>query len=122
MRWTVSRETIPGEVNGLTIYTDRRVIIDESLSPAQAAKTSLHEAAHAILHADSRDRNPHQGIRETEAEPVAYTVAGAFGLDTASYSIGYIASSTNGDTDLIAQAAANTLRAARILTQVLDNA
>ena len=32
----------------------------------------------------------HRGLMETEAESVAYVVAGMLGIDTSAYSIGYI--------------------------------
>ena len=92
--WTVTRETLPGRANGYTT-TDgtRRVVIDADLLPAQTAKTALHEAAHVLLHADEEpgEYAAHRGIKETEAESVAYVLAGLLGLDTAAYSIGYVA-------------------------------
>ncbi len=73
--WSVTHEAIPGEVNGYTT-TDgtKRVVIDADLSPAQAAKTAIHEAAHVILHADEDHAEyvAHRGVKETEAESVAY--------------------------------------------------
>ena len=81
--WVVSRGQTPSGVNGYTT-TDgtRQVVISEALSPAQAAKTALHEAAHVLLHitgdqaADAAHYIAHRGLAETEAESVAYTVAG----------------------------------------------
>ena len=57
-----------------------------NLSPADAAATLLHEAAHVILHAEetAAEYHQHRGIKETEAESVAYVVAGLLGLDTSS--------------------------------------
>ncbi len=52
--WTISREPIPGEMNGYTT-TDgtHRIVVDAGLTPAQTAKTLLHEAAHVVLHVDT---------------------------------------------------------------------
>lgn len=65
--WTVEREQIAGGANGYTT-TDgtQRVVIDADLSPAQAAKTALHEAAHVILHAeeDHAEYVEHRGSRK----------------------------------------------------------
>lgn len=119
--WNVEREPLTGTTNGYTDPTGRRVVIGADLSPAQAAKTALHEAAHVILHAqEDRDEYvEHRGIKETEAESVAYIVAGILGLDTSAYSIGYIAGWSDCDVDTIKTTAANTLRAAHILADAL---
>ena len=120
--WTVEREPIPGETNGYTT-TDgtRRVVVDADLSPAQAAKTALHEAAHVILHAedDHADYIAHRGIKETEAESVAYIVAGLLGIDTTAYSIGYVAGWSGCDVETIKATAANVLRAAHTLAEAI---
>lgn len=122
--WTITREHIPGEVNG---YTTRdgssRVVIDADLSPAQAAKTLLHEAGHVLLHSDEdpADYVEHRGIKETEAESVAYIVAGLMGLDTSAYSIGYVAGWSNCDADTIKATAARVLRSAHTLAEALNS-
>lgn len=120
--WTVERETIAGEVNGYTT-TDgtRRVVVDVDLSPAHAAKTALHEAAHVLLHAeeDPAEYVEHRGVKETEAESVAYVVAGLLGLDTSAYSIGYVAGWSQGDAETIKATAARVLRAAHTLADAL---
>ncbi|MFD1722407.1 ArdC-like ssDNA-binding domain-containing protein [Amnibacterium endophyticum] len=123
--WTLEREALPGPVNGYTA-TDgsRRVVIDADLSPAQAAKTALHEAAHVLLHTDEEpgEYAAHRGIKETEAESVAYVLAGLLGLDTAAYSIGYVAGWADGDTDLIRGTAARVLSAVHTLADSLTAA
>jgi len=120
--WTVEREPIDGETNGYTT-TDgtQRVVIDSGLTPAQAAKTALHEAAHVLLHTgeDRVEHVEHRGIKETEAESVAYVVAGILGLDTSRYSIGYVAGWSDGDTETIKATAARVLRAAHTLTDAI---
>ena len=120
--WTVEREAIAGEVNGYTT-TDgsRRVVVDVDLSPAHAAKTALHEAAHVLLHAeeDPAEYVQHRGVKETEAESVAYVVAGLLGLDTSAYSIGYVAGWSEGDAETIKATAARVLRAAHTLAEAL---
>lgn len=122
--WDVTREPIPGDTNGYTT-TDgsRRVVIEVTLEPAAAAKTMLHEAAHVILHADTEraERVGHQGIWETEAESVAYVVAGLLDMDTSGYSIGYIAGWSAGDADLIKNTAKNVLRAVHTLADLFTS-
>ena len=120
--WKISREPIPRDVNGFTtIDGTKRVVIEESLAPAQAAKTLLHEAAHVILHEDNTEEEyaEHRGLKETEAESVAYVVAGAFGFDTSQYSIGYVAGWSMLDHAVIAESAANVLKAAHELIDVI---
>ncbi len=120
--WTVTREALPGSANGYTT-TDgtRRVVVDADLSPAQMAKTALHEAAHVLLHADEEpgEYAAHRGIKETEAESVAYVLAGLLGLDTAAYSIGYVAGWADGDPDTIRATAARVLSAVHTLADAL---
>ena len=124
--WTVTREIIEGETNGYTT-TDgsRRIVVDARLAPAQAAKTMLHEAAHALMHAadtltaeDRRDL--HRGRMEVEAESVAYVLAGILGLDTAAYSVGYVAGWANGDTAAVADTARAVLATVHELADALD--
>jgi len=119
--WTVEREAIAGAAHGYTDPEAHRVVIDAELSPAQAAKTALHEAAHVILHTgeDPAEYVEHRGVKETEAESVAYVVAGMLGLDTSAYSVGYVAGWNNCDADVVKATAANVLRAAHTLTEAL---
>src|SRR5690606_38959781 len=101
---TFERAPIPSETDGYTtIDCTRRGVVDAALTPAQAAKTALHEAAHVILHAkeDPAEYITHRGIKETEAESVAYVVAGILGLDTSAYSIGYVAGWSQGEAETI---------------------
>ena len=116
--WSVELEHIAGAANGYTT-TDgsRRVVVADDLSPAQAAKTALHEAAHVLLHTeeDRTEYVAHRGIKETEAESVAYVVAGPLGLDTSAYSVGYVAGWSACDSDTIKATAARVLAAAHRL-------
>ncbi|VTR76055.1 ArdC-like ssDNA-binding domain-containing protein [Cellulomonas hominis] len=122
--WSLAREPIRGAANGYTaIDGTNRVVVDADVAPAQAAKTALHEAAHVLLHADLPDREyaEHRGVCETEAESVAYVVAGLLGLDTSAYSIGYVAQWADADVDLIRSTAANVLRAAHALADAITS-
>lgn len=121
--WTVTREQISGPANGYTDREARRVVIDADLSPAQAAKTALHEAGHVILHTeeDHSEYVEHRGIKETEAESVAYIVAGLLGVDTSRYSIGYVAGWSEGDADTIKATAARVLHAAHALADAITD-
>ena len=120
--WTVKRDELPEGVNGSTaVDGTHQVRIEVGLSPAQAAKTLLHEAAHVILHAeeDVAEYVSHRGIKETEAESVAYVVAGLLGLDTSAYSIGYVAGWSRCEADVIKETAGRVLRATRTLADAI---
>lgn len=120
--WTLTREAIPGETSGYTVMDgSKKVVVDADLSPAQAAKTLLHEAAHVLLHSDDEagEYVRHRGIKETEAESVAYVTAGALGLDTSAYSIGYIAGWSDCEAETIKATASRVLDAAHTLTEAL---
>lgn len=75
---------------GFTRWEPKEVHVKEGTSSGQQFKTLLHEAGHVLLHGNKEDREC-RGIREMEAESVAYVVAKALGLDTDGYSFGYIA-------------------------------
>lgn len=120
--WAVTREAIPGETNGYTTNDgSRRIVVDSSLSDAQAAKTILHEAAHALLHCgeDRAGEDMRRGVKECEAESVAYIVAGIIGLDTSAYSVGYIAGWTQTEPEALRATAANVLRAAHKIADAI---
>jgi len=112
--WSIDRAST-GEANGFTLHKNRTITIHDQLHPAQAAATMLHEAAHALMHADADDYHQHRGIYETEAESVAYIVAGVLGLDTSSKSIGYIAGWTDGDVETVKNTATRVLATARTI-------
>ena len=120
--WTVTCEEIAGQANGYTtIDGTRRVVIASGLAPAQMAKTALHEAAHVLLHADDDPGEyvEHRGVKETEAESVAYVVAGILGLDTSAYSVGYVAGWSDCDAETIKATAARVLGAVHTLADAL---
>ena len=121
--WTVTREQIPGEVNGYcTVDGTRRIVVDADLSDAHVAKTAIHEAAHAILHTDDEGKltgEPDQATRELEAESVAYVVAGLHDLDTSTYSVGYVASWSGGQADKVKATAVRVLDAVHRIAEAL---
>ena len=115
--WSFTIEPVAGEANGYMQKDTRSVVVDEGMSPAQTAKTALHEAAHAVLHSDEDHSEyvEHRGIKETEAESAAYVVAGLLGLDTSDYTIGYVAGWSGADAEVIKATAANVQRAANTI-------
>lgn len=115
--------------NGYTQPSDEktggpvRVVIADHLSPAQQAKTVLHEAAHIALgHInDLADYLEHRGRHEVEAESVAYVLAGMLGLDSSAYSVGYVAGwAERAEADVIRDSATRVLSAVHTLAEALQ--
>ena len=81
-----------GLSHGYYHLQDKKIVIREGMSEQQTIKTCIHEMAHAILHDKDtgKERNLDSRTREVQAESVAYTVCQHFGIDSSSYSFGYI--------------------------------
>jgi antirestriction protein ArdC len=70
------------------ITNNGRIYILSSLPATHKAKTLIHEWAHGLMH---QTQYISRKQAELEAESVAFTVCSALGLDTSSYSFGYLA-------------------------------
>ena len=87
-----------GPANGWTDYATRTVRIRVDVDDAQAVKTLAHEAGHVLLHDPTHDSagrgkgtSAHcRGVKEVEAESVAYLVAASHGLPTGDYTFAYV--------------------------------
>jgi antirestriction protein ArdC len=119
--WTLERRAIGGVMNGYADPESHTVMIAEGVSPEQASKTAIHELAHILAGhtADLQEYSAHRGLMETEAESIAYVVAGVCGLDTSQYSIGYIANWSDGDTAMIKNTAEHVLSTSRTIIDLL---
>lgn len=123
--WQVIREQLREGFNGYASGERQTIALNAAIAPAQAAKTMIHEVAHVTLgHTDDQaDYVAHRGTREVEAESTAYIVAGALGLDTGSYSTGYIAGwAEKADADVMRETASRVLAAAQKIIEVLTPA
>lgn len=121
--WTIVREPIDGPANGFcTVDGSKEIHIDTDLAGAHAAKTMIHEAAHALLHTDDDGKlraDVDNATREIEAESTAYAVAALAELDTSDYSIGYVAGWADGDSDKVRAAAARIRATVHALADAL---
>lgn len=90
---------LPGQRNGDCSHLAHRIRVHADRSPRQQVKSLAHEIGHAILHGDGLVARP---IAELEAESVAYLVCDGLGLDSGSYTFGYIASWAEGGPEAIA--------------------
>jgi hypothetical protein len=106
--------------NGVTLVEDRRVIVRHDLPDAQAIKTCAHELAHVLLHTGENCALP-RPVREVEAESVAFIVcSAAAGMDTAGYTLPYVAHWSNGDTALVAATGERVAACARTIAGRLE--
>jgi hypothetical protein len=82
-----------GGANGVSDFTARTVAVRADMDDAARVKTLAHELGHLALdHAGRGAAGMHRGIGEVEAESVALMVCTAFGMDTSTYTVPYVAS------------------------------
>lgn len=110
-----------GEANGVTDWSGKAVVVRASMPGAQRFKTAVHELAHIRLHEPNSDGRPScRGIVEVEAESVAYMVCAGLGIDSANYSLGYVASWSGGDLAKVTATANRVTGCARTLLSEIE--
>jgi hypothetical protein len=71
------------------------VVVDDRLNDADAVATLAHEVAHMLMHDpsdfDSSTTRSCRGVREVEADSVAYQISAHHGLETGKASFPYVA-------------------------------
>ncbi|HDR7849820.1 TPA: ImmA/IrrE family metallo-endopeptidase [Bacillus toyonensis] len=85
-----------GVAKGVGYTLTKEVALNPRNSELQNVKTLLHELAHAKLHTAETHMNYTAPEKEFQAEMTAYAVSSYFGIDTSEYSLGYLASWTQG--------------------------
>ncbi|WP_259418130.1 LPD25 domain-containing protein [Bacillus toyonensis] len=85
-----------GVAKGVSYPLTKEVALNPRNSELQDVKTLLHELAHAKLHTAETRMNYTAPEKEFQAEMTAYVVSSYFGIDTSEYSLGYLASWTQG--------------------------
>lgn len=85
-----------GDRNGETDTMARTIKVAAGLAPAQVTKTLAHEIGHALMHSAKILAEIDRPTAEVEAESVAYLVCRRVGLETGSYSFGYVAHWAHG--------------------------
>lgn len=102
--WTVQDHNVDG-AGGWTSHAGHLVRIDPRFTGWDRVRVIVHEATHALMHADHDDYVEHRGDREAEADGVAYAVLTAYGQsDAAGRAVRYVAEWTAGETDRITAA------------------
>ncbi|MED3612083.1 LPD25 domain-containing protein [Bacillus wiedmannii] len=85
-----------GVAKGVSYTLTKEVALNPRNSELQNVKTLLHELAHAKLHTAEIHMHYTAPEKEFQAEMTAYAVSSYFGIDTSEYSLGYLASWTQG--------------------------
>ncbi|EJQ98972.1 hypothetical protein II5_05714 [Bacillus cereus MSX-A1] len=85
-----------GVAKGVSYTLTKEVALNPRNSELQNVKTLLHELAHDKLHTAETHMNYTAPEKEFQAEMTAYAVSSYFGIDTSEYSLGYLASWTQG--------------------------
>jgi len=90
-------------LNGWTDYTRKEIVVAKDRPKAQQIKTLVHEIGHMLAHDIDTigDIYAPRELKECEAESIAYVVLNTLGIDTSSYSIGYIAGWTNNEEEIL---------------------
>jgi antirestriction protein ArdC len=95
--FTVDVAPLDGSLNGDCNHANRRIRVNAEVSPIQRVKTLSHELAHAWLHGPDRmPADMTRGLKELEAESVAYIVCQEVGIDSSQYTFGYVAGWAGG--------------------------
>ena len=122
--YTVEEDYLGEGVNGDCTHRLRRIRIEVRNDPAQQVKTLAHEIGHALLHdhtqtGTEQDAATCRGVKELEAESVAYVVTQALGFESGSYSFSYVANWSGGDAEARAALKSSTARIAAAARQIL---
>lgn len=80
-----------GGANGVTRWDNRTVTVRSDMDDAAVAKTLLHEAGHVLLHQEPPGSLLPRGLKEVEAESVAFVVAAVHGMSSDGYTFPYVA-------------------------------
>jgi len=111
-----------GGAYGVTDFRGRVVRVRDDVDPAQGVKTLSHEVGHVRADHEGRfleryhDSFACRGVAEVEAESIAYLVTASARMMTDAYSVPYVASWSDGDTNLLRDTATRVLHVARGIT------
>ena len=106
--------------NGRTDFLASQVFVVDHLEPPQQLKTLIHEWAHIALGHDDLLATVSRDVLEVEAESVAFLVCSTIGLNSSAYSVPYLASWSNGDTDLVERTAQRVLAHTASMVSILE--
>jgi hypothetical protein len=107
-----------GGAHGWYDHAAGEIVLNSQDGSAQQCKTLIHELAHHSIRSQYDTTEWERGDHETAAEGCAYVVSAALGLDTSSYSFGYIASWASEDGTARIERAMTTIQ--KIAHSILD--
>ena len=107
-----------GSGNGYCDFGAKRIGVRPDVSETQALKTLVHELSHALLHAEADKTS--RSAQEVEVESVAFVVLDALGIASDDYSFPYVARWSNGDVDVIREAASCVTSCASMILKSLE--
>jgi antirestriction protein ArdC len=120
--FTVDVVPLSDSLNGDCNHVAHRIRVNVDVSPMQRVKTLSHELAHAWLHGpDLMPADMPRGVKELEAESVAYIVCQEFGIDSSQYTFGYVAGWVgSGASNAISSSAQRIVQATRVILDLLE--
>lgn len=112
-----------GEAYGVWKPAEGTITIRATAPPDHQFKTLLHEWSHSLGVATVADAaSMHRGVEEVVAETTAFVVAGSLGLDTTTYSKGYVAGWAQADPKVVAQATHEIGKRVHAIIQSIEKA
>lgn len=116
---------LPDTKHGYYSAEQNKIVLRKGMSEVQTLKTFFHELAHLYLHNDKAlgNQDLKYSTKELQAESVAFVIASHFGIDTSSYSFGYLGAWSDDKEhlrDLEAQLGI-VQKSAQVLIQRLDD-
>ncbi len=106
-------------LNGWCDFTKKELVIDKNMPNAQTIKTIIHEIGHMFAHEDFSQKLP-RALKETEAESIAYVVSHHLGIDTSSYSIGYVTGWSDNEEFILLESVGRVSKTSKKILELLE--
>lgn len=104
-------------LNGWCDYSKKELVIDKNMPNAQKIKTTIHEIGHMFSHENVKIP---RAIKETEAESIAYVVSHHLGIDTSSYSIGYVTGWSDNEEFILLESVGRVSKTSKKILELLE--
>lgn len=103
-------------------YNFKEIVVSSRLRGDARTKTLLHEIVHAFVEREPLKDEEDRARAEVVAESATYVVAQHFGLDTGSYSFGYVAAWGGQDPNVVLKMGEAIQKAAAVVIEALEKA
>jgi len=111
---------LPGMVQGMSV--GGKIVVRDDLTPAEQFSTTVHEAAHELLHHGEEANGVAKATREVEAESISFVVSQVIGLDCNTAAADYIKLYDGKKETLLASLERIRSVAGEIIEAILDDA